>query len=263
MYDVTFETKCWEKDWKYVLDADRLKSVIDNNKYKFSEKIVYINNVDDLELVKKQAERLVKEKIITSYVVVENYADKALKFFGIDKDSFNGGYYYSIQELVGIYLCKSKYLLHYSSDAYLKTPINWIDQAINKLNNDKRVKVTNLTWGGRHYQFKLESIDQDSDFYYSYGFSDQNYLIEVSNYRSKIYNEKRKASDRYPPYGGELFEKRVDSWLRNHSYLRATYRHGEYTHKNFEKRNVVQFTAQIPRKIKQGLRLISPKARRR
>ena len=30
--------------------------------------------------------------------------------------------------------------------------------------------------------------------------------------------KKNIESERYPEYGGELFEKRVDSWLRNNSF---------------------------------------------
>ena len=40
-------------------------------------------------------------------------------------------------------------------------------------------------------------------------------------------------SKRYPRYGGDLFEKRVDSWMRNHAFHRLTWRHGSYEHRNF------------------------------
>jgi|GEM_PF-4681632 len=36
-----------------------------------------------------------------------------------------------------------------------------------------------------------------------------------------------------PQYGGESFEKQVDSWMRNHNFLRLTYKHGSYIHKDF------------------------------
>ena len=40
------------------------------------------------------------------------------------------------------------------------------------------------------------------------------------DFKAPIYNEANPVSERYPKYGGETFEKRVDSWIRNHKYLR-------------------------------------------
>jgi hypothetical protein len=61
------------------------------------------------------------------------------------------------------------------------------------------------------------------------------YLVRTEDFRASIYEESHEASERYPHYGGELFEKRVDSWMRNNHHLRATHRHGSYLHQNFTK----------------------------
>ena len=47
-----------------------------------------------------------------------------------------------------------------------------------------------------------------------------------------IFNEQHPDSERYPVYGGELFEKRVDAYMRNHKLLRITSKHASYVHKN-------------------------------
>ncbi|MGZ6005078.1 MAG: hypothetical protein ACXWLH_02910 [Candidatus Saccharimonadales bacterium] len=253
---VTFETKCWEKDWQYVLDPVRLQSAISNNRYDFNEKIVYINNVQNLTQVKQQTKQLVDAGIITSYVVVDEFADQALKHFGITKKSFEGGYYYSIQELVGIYLCKTDYLLHFSSDSMPVEPVDWIDLAIKKLEGDHRIKVANLCWNKKYGQAKHESIEEDDNFYVGYGFSDQNYFIKVADYNQPIYNEKHLISERYPRYGGELFEKRIDAWLRNHDFRRITFKHGSYIHKNFENRTILQTAKLAPRKVKNYVKFV-------
>lgn len=233
LHEVTFETKCYEKDWMYVLNPERLKKVIKLSNYNFKERIVYINNVNNLDEVRDYADIALFDGIITRYVVVDEYAKEALNFFDINKDSFNGGYYYSIQELVGIYLCKTDYLLHFSSDSYPEEPYNWIDTAIGKMNLQLDIKVANLTWNRRFEEAKDAAIDEDENFYTGSGFSDQNYLIRVEDFRNRIYNEKPLEYKWYPEYGGELFEKRVDSWMRNNNYKRITYKHGSYLHINF------------------------------
>jgi hypothetical protein len=246
-YELTFETKCWENDWEYILKTDRLRKAIDYNKFNFKEKVLYINNVKDINQVKSYADKLVNKNILTSYVVVDDYAEEALTFFGLTKEDFKGGYYYSIQELVGIYLCKTEYLLHFSGDASLVIPIDWIDKALKKMNSDEKIKVACLTWNNCYEAAKRESYGEDENFYLAQGFSDQNYLIKVSDFKNKIYNEINPISQRYPVYGGELFEKRVDSYMRNNGLYRIIFKHGSYLHKNIEPSDLQN--ANNPKKI--------------
>ncbi|MHC0038676.1 hypothetical protein [Pseudoneobacillus sp. C159] len=204
--------------------------MIDYNLYSFSNKVLFINNVQDKELVSYHAEILVKEGILTSFVIVDDYAEEALDFFGLTKDCFGAGYYYSISELVSIYLCKTEYLLHFSSDSILEKPIDWIKNAIKKMEGNMKIKVANPTWNGQYQEALAESIEEDDYFYTGFGFSDQCYLIRVKDFKQKIYMEKNSLSERYPVYGGELFEKRVDAWMRNNNYYRITYKLGSYIH---------------------------------
>ena len=50
---VTFETKVYENDWEYILKGNYLKKIISNNNYNFDRRIVLINNVRNVEKVKK------------------------------------------------------------------------------------------------------------------------------------------------------------------------------------------------------------------
>ncbi len=61
-------------------------------------------------------------------------------------------------------------------------------------------------------QAKKEAISEIDDFFVGYGFSDQCYLIKSEVFKKQVYNETNIASNQYPEYGGELFEKRVDSF---------------------------------------------------
>lgn len=232
---VTFETKCYENDWEYLLCKGYLERMIQNCKYNFKEKVLFINNVNDIEAVKTAANKFVDNKIIDKYYIVEEYADAALKELKIKKKSFEGGYYYSIAELVSIYLCKTDYLLHFSGDSIIdQSDYNWIGSAITVMESQKNVVIANPVWNGKYEDAKRESINEDADWYYSQGFSDQCYLININAFKKPVYNEYNWGSARwYPEYGGELFEKRVGSYISNHNLFRITSKHISYTHENF------------------------------
>jgi len=220
---VTFETKVWEKDWEYILKGNYLENMISNCNFKFSRKHVIVNNVKNKQLVEKYCKQKIAEGIIDNYFVVDNYKSEVLDYFELSADSFDGGYYYSIAELTGIYKCETDYLMHFSGDSFpVNNNRNWIKEAIEIMNNNSNIIVANPTWNYKFKEAEEESIEQIEGFYSSYGFSDQAYLIKKQDFIKNIYNEKNKESERYPKYGGELFEKRVDSFMRNHQKLRIT-----------------------------------------
>jgi len=235
--DVTFEIKVYENDWEYILKGNYLNKIISRCNYSFKRKVLFINNVNNIEQVKRYASKKVSQGVIDEYFVVEEYAQETLKYFNIEKESFNGGYYYSIAELVSIYLCKTKYLLHFSSDAFLaENKINWIDDSIKIFEEKENIIVANPTWNFAFQQAKKESISEMDDFYVGYGFSDQCYLIKCDIFKDQIYNTNHIDSERYPKYGGQLFEKRVDSFMRNNNKLRITHKKVSYIHINFPKK---------------------------
>lgn len=213
-----------------MLTTDWLQNMIERNLYNFKERILHINNVSDPKLVAFHAERLVARGILTSYTVVAECAQQTLDFFGLRKEDFLGGYNYSIAELAAIYHCKTEYLLHYASDCMPATPLSWIEPAIEAMKQRPNAKVANPVWNMRNDEARSESFAENRDFYFGYGFSDQCYLIRTKDFKDRIYNQTHADSQRYPAYGGELFEKRVDAWMRNRGYYRLTYKHGSYIH---------------------------------
>jgi len=236
---ITFETKVWENDWELILKTSHLAEQISRQNYAFDSKVLFINNVHDRSLVEASAQNLVNKAVIDKYVYVDEYAAEALKFFRLSREKLGVGYYYSIAELVSIYLSTTDYILHFSGDSITEknTSSHWLQASLDLLETRLDVKVCNLTWNKRYAEAKSESSSEDADFYYGYGFSDQMYLVRTMDFRAPIYDELNIASQRYPKYGGELFEKRVDAWMRNNNFIRATYKHASYLHKNFTNKN--------------------------
>ena len=241
--EVTFETKVWEKDWDLIMKTPFLERTIERCGDLVSNRVLYINNVENVQKVIKVANQLVSKGAIDRWILVEDYAGQALSYFNLSKDKLGVGYYYSIAELVSIYLCNTKYLLHFSGDAtVLKgAPKDWLAQGIKVLEEHPNVVVFNLSWTNDLKSIRDESEGEDGNCFYGYGFSDQMYLIRAADYKQKIYEYYNAASERYPTFAGELFEKRVDSWMRENQLLRATYKHGNYFHENFPRRSSLRW----------------------
>ena len=147
---VTLETKCWEQDWRRILDGERLRLLAERNTYPFSEKILMINNVKNISVVTKFAERAVQQGWLTKYINVEEHAGEVLDFFSISRESLGAGYPYSIAELVGLFLCRSDFLLHYAGDCIPAATSDWVPKAVQLMSVDPRVKVCSLDWDENH-----------------------------------------------------------------------------------------------------------------
>lgn len=233
-YPVSFETKVWENDWRFILKEDYLVKLTENCNYKFSDKTIIINNVNDRRLVENRCEWLLNRGIITAFICVADHEERVLDKYDLSKELLGKGYVYSISELVSIDVCRSKYLLHFSGDSYLKkNEDSWITKSIQMMESNTDIIVANPIWNNKYREAKRESTEESEDFFIGQGFSDQCYLINADNFRHKIYNFKHPKSDRYPNYGGELFEKRVDSYMRFLNKKRITYKRLSYHSKNF------------------------------
>jgi hypothetical protein len=171
---ITFETKVWENDWELVLKTSRLKNLILRCNHPFNHRVIYINNVKNPSIVEAHAQRLINEGVIDHFVHVHEHAQEALDFFHLSKEKLGKGYYYSIAELVSIYLTKTKYLLHFSSDAIPEKNISypWVSEGIELLSAKNDVKVFNLAWDHRFKEAKNESMDDT--------------LMDMANY-AKLY----------------------------------------------------------------------------
>lgn len=227
---VTFATSCWSQDWRLILqDPDYLRiRQIENHLFPFAERLLIINNVSDLDGVKKAAEAKIVEGVITRYIV----AADILSFFQLQRSDFNEWQYYNaLGPLSAIYHCQSDYLLYLTGDVYLKRPVDWIGKAIERMEKNSSVKVANLTWNGNYGEAEKESYQRTWNFFVAKeGFSDQMFLVRRSDFCAPIFGEIRQDASHYPR--GDVFEKRVFSYMKNRGWERITFRRGSYTHEN-------------------------------
>ena len=242
MPEVTFATSCWEKDWRPILlGSDYLKiKQIGNHDFPFIEKILIINNVVDLEAVKRAAQQKVDEGVLSRFFVAEEMAEEIFRFFQLKKEDFvpEGNvssewlYYNALGPLAALYVTSSKYLLYMTGDARVDQKVRWIERAVRRMERVPKYKVANLLWNGEAKEAKKESYKKEWYFFVAkQGFSDQLFLVETKEFRQPIYGEIREDSHHFPR--GAVWEKRVFSFLKNRNLERITYRRGSYTHENF------------------------------
>jgi hypothetical protein len=211
--------------------TDHIAKCVNRCNYDFEERCLAINNVVSEHEVILHAEQLVNAGVLTRYYLVKDHEAAALEFFGLSKEEFGAGYVYSISELVSIYLSGTTYLLHFSGDSMPERNAGiWLHRSLDLMEASNHVKVANLCWNHRYEEAKKDSCNESDDFFFGMGFSDQNYLVRTRDFRSQIYGHWHPLSQRFPPYGGELFEKRVDSWMRCNNFVRATWKHVSYLH---------------------------------
>jgi hypothetical protein len=240
---VTFGTTCWERDWRTILlDPDylRLKQIKYHN-FPFQEKLLIINNVTDLPTVKKAAQDKIDEGVLTRFIVADELEDKPLSQVGLTRKDFQASalhptvtadwlYYNALGPLSAIYITKSDYLLYLTGDVYLEKRVSWIPKALRLMEKHSNYKVANLTWNENYKEAKRESHKNTKNFFISkIGFSDQLFLIKKNNFCRPIYQELRADTNHVPR--GDVFEKRVLSYMKNQGWERITYKNGSYTHK--------------------------------
>ncbi|MDE3045186.1 MAG: hypothetical protein KGJ02_00870 [Verrucomicrobiota bacterium] len=239
---VTFATSVWEKDWRHVLRPEYLHvQQVRHHCISFAEKLLVINNVNDLPEVKRVACRLIEEGILTRFVVADEVAKEMLPFFQLRRSDFRSDgsvpdewiYYNALAPLSAVYECQSDYLLYLTGDVRLERPIDWVRPALTLMERHLEFKVANPTWNERYREAKRESYRGQGPFFVAKeGFSDQIFLVKREVFRQPIYGEIRSDAGHFPR--GDVFEKRVFSYMKNRGWERITFRRGSYTHENIE-----------------------------
>jgi hypothetical protein len=219
---------------------------IENHCFPFAEKLLIINNVLDLPAVQQAAARWIDKGVLTRVVVAAEIESELLSFFQLKRSDFQMGadaplyegvnpdwiYYNALGPLAAIYCCKSEYLLYLTGDVRLSEPVDWVGPALRKMAKNPLYKVANPTWNGNYKEARRESYRKDGAFYAAKeGFSDQIFLVKKETFCQAMYGEIRPDSIHFPR--GDVFEKRVFSYMKNRSWERIIFRRGSYIHENF------------------------------
>jgi hypothetical protein len=212
---VIFSTKTWQGDYEKIIEGG-FNRKYQSCDYPFIQKWLWLNNIEDYIPdntfeTKTDADLIIK---------TEKLANEVMESFGVNKETFKGGYWYSIQEMCELMLAasmKADYLVHYSSDALQKTP-GWITEGIKILENDKSIHVVSPysevnTWG-------------DTDQF----FSDQCYLIRPLDFYEKDFAKEYVDISDYPAHGGNSFEKIMAQIMRENNMYRKILNNHWYEH---------------------------------
>jgi hypothetical protein len=224
---VSFSINIYEGNYKKVLLDGFLKQQLDIIDYDFCSKNITMTDIGDaqdaIEFIHSQ---------FPDFMVYDTKldCDKVLNNFNLKKEDINPTYY-SIQHFNQIYHNDSDYHFNISSDCPLQIyDKNFIDDAIKIMEENDKIISAIPSWNQFFEDRKSESFAQIGNFYVVDGFADQMYLIKMSEFKRDIYHCNHPKSERYPPYGGNSFEKRIDSYMNTFDKYRITHSKSYYIH---------------------------------
>jgi hypothetical protein len=235
-FKVSFFTNCYEADWETLLCKGRLMMMLESLNYPFCFVGLVINNVANKLLVEQYAQQAVKNGIITQYYFADECAAKMLQTFEIKRRSFildfHDGYWYSLGPLVSIYKCPTEYLLYLTCDCIIDTSCSkpWISEAIEKMRSNGSILTATALWSYDKGEAKMQSVGEDDNWFTGNGFSDQCFLIKNADLFGGRYNDWHLSSESYPIYAGNLFERRVNSFMRKNGLFRLVSKNSFYIH---------------------------------
>ena len=240
---VSFATCVWERDWRQILLSPDYLPIcqIERHGYPFAEKILIINNVIDVSAVKNAALYWVKQKVLDRIIIANEVADEVFSFFALRKSDFQTNdsalscdwlYYNALGPLSAIWAAKSSYLLYLTGDVRLDAPLNWVRPSLKMMEANENFRVANPVWNKKYDEARREAQRKKGAFFIAAeGFSDQLFLVRTRDFQAPIYGEIREDAAHFPR--GDVFEKRVFSYMKNRGWERIVFRRGSYTHENF------------------------------
>jgi imidazoleglycerol phosphate dehydratase HisB len=218
---ITFQINVYEKTYKNVLEST-LESFL-KILPKFDEYVFIDNGVVDKEHLRKLLENFPQFVLYTT----GEHDEEVLTHFDI-KD-LGVAYKYTIPHLYSIYFSKSDYIMHVSEDILDLQIENFVEDSVKLLENNSDIISTIPNWGA----INIESHEYRENFGIAFGFSDQVYVLKKDRFNDKIfYNYYHVDSQRYPNYGGESFEKRINSYMRCLNLKRAIHKNSSYRHEH-------------------------------
>jgi hypothetical protein len=221
---VDFFVNCYERDYKDTLAPGFMEKVRNEQAgANIRNWIVSVNNVNDLLDARQRAERAVNRREVDRVVFVADHLEEAMRRTGLTAADLGRVRHFTDWCIVQATCTDSDYICHQSADIRLTRPFNWIDDAVATLEKNPLALVANPYWEWDAEGARREAKYVDGHYFVSTGVCDSFYLAKRKVLDDKIYHEKHEYGNNFNlSWAGEVFEQRLDAYMRNHGLLRIT-----------------------------------------
>jgi hypothetical protein len=232
---VSLFVNCFERDYRQVLASGFMRAKAGQFQYPFRRVVVTLNNILDPVAARALAQEAVARGEIDEFVEVASMLPKALELCGLKYSDLGVVRHYMDFALVAVTHAVPDYLLYCCAEVDLVAPFDWVSDAVEKLEADPTFLVANPSWASDPSGAQRESCRKDGCHWVGSGFSDQCFLADSKRLATPIYGFKHEAGARYPMSElGDIFEKRVDAYMRNHGLFRISDARVFYSHAGIE-----------------------------
>lgn len=210
--DVTISTKCWEGDYRTVLDAVALGEMFAPFGTVARRQVV-LNRVEQRADADERAQTLVDNGHLDAFCWAEDRWPDLARRLQIPETWFGSGWPYAVPELAELDLATTPVLAHLAGDVRLEDGPDWLPSALAALDDAAAVSPVSPS---RIELVRPEARNAAGGWVDNYDFSDQCFVARTADLlRPEVMRATHPANGRYPKPGAALtFEARVGSWLR-------------------------------------------------
>ncbi len=205
--EVDLVVNCYERTYQKVLSHGFVTALEKQTNFKFTQKIVLINNVIDRNRAVILAQRLQSSGEISNWFFVADELPHALEVVGLTEKDLGRTIHYSDCALVAVTLNGSPYICYWYAEVVLVQHNNWISESLALLEKRRDVLVANPQWDRElealshtkrpWIRRRWQPLETVGNFNLCYGFSDQLFLVRRGDLAKPIYKEFHIASFRY------------------------------------------------------------------
>jgi hypothetical protein len=226
---------CFERDYRQVLAPGFMQAKASQFQFPFRKVVVTLNNITDSDFAISLAREAVARGEIHEFIQVAEALPEALERCGLTLRELGVVRHYIDFALVAVTRAAPDYLLYCCAEVDLVSPFDWVSEAVAKLEANRSLLVANPSWASDPEGAQREAFRRDVDHWIGSGFSDQCFLADATRLAAPIYRFKHEAGGRYPMSDlGDIFEKRIDAYMRCHKLLRASDTRVFYRHAGVE-----------------------------
>lgn len=209
---VTLSTKCWEGDYRRLLDAAALDELFAGFGPAARRQVV-LNRIDDRAEAQRRAEALVAAGRLDAYAWAEERWPAVADRLQVPTTWFGAAWPYAVPELVELDLATTAVVAHIAGDVRIEPGPDWLPRAVAELAHAAAVAPVSPS---RVELVRPEARGGATGWVDNADFSDQLFVVRRDDLlRPQVVTATHPATGRYPKPGGALtFEARVGAWLR-------------------------------------------------